>query len=483
MIVFIGTFLGSCTKNITDINEDTKRPYTAPAEALFSNAQKNLVDRISSTNVNDNVFRLYAQQTAQCTYPDESQYSMTTRAIPDRFWNHMYRDVLKDLREAKSLITATSPVTDAEKIVKANSLAVITINESLCWQYLVDAFGDVPYTEAFNIHNTLPKYDDDQAVYTSVMDDLKAAIASLDVTQGSLGGNDFIYGGNTTAWKKFGNSLLLRMAMRIADADGLAAKSKSMAEAAILDGVFERNDDNATFQYLDAAPNTNPLYVSLVLSGRKDFVGSNTMIDMMNTLEDPRRDAYFQMTDTSTEDGVEKWAFVGGQYGYANSYSANSRLGSIMHTATFPGVIMNNAEIQFLLAEAAERGYNVGGDIAADLYKEAIEASFEEWGVSGAADYLARADVDYATATGSWQQKIATQKWLALYNRGFEAWTEWRRFDYPIFNIPDGLTYEDIPSRFIFPTTEATLNGTNYDAAAAKFNSDSPQAKIFWDKN
>ncbi len=89
------------------------------------------------------------------------------------------------------------------------------------------------------------------------------------------------------------------------------------------------------------------------------------------------------------------------------------------------------------MAEAVERGFNVG-DTAKEHYNKAIEASFESWGAHGAADYLATDAVYYTKAHGNFKEKIGTQKWIALYNRGFEAWTEWRRFDFPRLNMPEG---------------------------------------------
>ena len=97
--------------------------------------------------------------------------------------------------------------------------------------------------------------------------------------------------------------------------------------------------------------------------------------------------------------------------------------------------------------------------------------------------YYAQADVDYTFAPGTWRQKIGIQKWLSLFNNGLEGWTAWRLLDFTAFAPPSGMVMGDIPTRFIYPISEATLNPSNYDAAAAKFNDDSMTAKIFWDVN
>ena len=116
-------------------------------------------------------------------------------------------------------------------------------------------------------------------------------------------------------------------------------------------------------------------------------------------------------------------------------------------------------------------------------YNRAIEAAFENWGVHGTNVYLANPAVNYLTAKGTYKEKIGTQKWLALYNRGFEAWTEWRRLDFPRLNVPAGKVYGDIPVRFTFPIEEQNLNTNSYNEAATAVGGDKVSTKLFWDKN
>ena len=97
--------------------------------------------------------------------------------------------------------------------------------------------------------------------------------------------------------------------------------------------------------------------------------------------------------------------------------------------------------------------------------------------------YLANANVAYATAPGDWKTKIGNQAWIALYNRGFDAWTEWRRLDAPTLNVPEGLTYGDIPVRYTYPVQEQNLNIENYNRASSAIGGDAVTVKIFWDKN
>ena len=148
-------------------------------------------------------------------------------------------------------------------------------------------------------------------------------------------------------------------------------------------------------------------------------------------------------------------------------------------------MILDYAEVQFLLAEAAERGFTVPST-AAEHYEEGIRASMEYWGVAPAdvTAYLANPEVAYATAAGDWKQKIGVQHWLALYNRGFEGWTVWRRLDFTGFNAPPQMDLTDIPKRFIFPIEEATLNNANLNEAIQLIGgTDSAQTPVFWDVN
>ena len=133
---------------------------------------------------------------------------------------------------------------------------------------------------------------------------------------------------------------------------------------------------------------------------------------------------------------------------------------------------MDYAEVQFYLAEAVERGMSVGGT-AASHYNEAITASMQYWGVSDAdiTSYRASPAVAYATAPETYKKKIGEQSWVAFYNRGFEAWTQWRRLDFPaLVAPPDALSV--IPVRYTYPTSEQNLNNANYKAASAKIGAD-----------
>lgn len=464
----------SCSKDIENLNEDTKNATEAAGETFVTGAQKNMVDMMASINVNTNVWRQFVQQVTSTTYNDEANYNIAQRRIPDGLWSTIYKDVLKDLDEGANIITATTPIGAAGATTQKNQLAIIEVMNVYAYSVLVETFGDVPYTEALDFTNVLPKYDDGQTVYVDLIARLSAAISNMDASGNSFGDSDLIYGGDVASWKKFANSLKLRMGLVIIDVDPALGASTVIAGAA---GAFTSNADNAVLNYLNSPPNTNPMWEDLVQSGRLDFIVAKPFVDQMNALNDPRRTVFF-------DDNIES-GYVGAIYGLNSSYGLFSHLGEIFYESTLAQVLLDYSNVEFMLAEAAERSV-IGAPAAAGAhYTAAITASFDYYGVSDAATYLAQPTVAYATATGTWKQKIGTQKWIALYNQGFNAWTEYRRLDYPALVAPDTADEAAdgvVPRRFTYPIGEQTLNGDSYTAAASAVGGDKLATKLFWDK-
>jgi hypothetical protein len=490
LLIFITVLFAACTENFDDFNIDKKNPASVNGEALFTGAQLSLTDQISTPNVNLNDFRLFAQYWTETTYTDEANYDILNRTVADFTFNRYYVHALNTFRESARLIRESETVTTSEAVVKQNKLHIIELMNVYAFQRLVDIFGNIPYTDALDIDNVIPIYDDAFTIYQDLISRANAAIAGLDDSEGSFGSADLIFGGDVSAWIKFGNSLKVKLGITIADHD--AALAKSTIESAI-NGIFESTADNALLQYQSSSPNSNPVYDELVLTGRKDFVGANTIIDLMNGLADPRLAAYYTQTDTSTETGVEKLAYVGGDYGYSSQYALYSHISDPILEPTFPGILLTYDEILFYLAEAAERGITVP-HTAEEYYNDAIAASFDFWdeycaealteaGVELDAEaYLAKPEVAYTTAQGDWKEKIGTQAYIALYTRGLEGWTEWRRLDHPAFNMPPTPVSDAIPTRFTYPINEQTLNPDNYKAAAIAVGGDELTTKLFWDK-
>lgn len=453
----------SCTNELIKLNEDTKHATTAGAETFFSNATKNLSDNLNSIEyraTGPGITRLWAQQLTSVTYLEGVTY------IPEFSWSALYEGVLNNLKESSETLSEAEEVTPTVK----NQLSMVEIMTVFTYANLVESYGNIPYSEALDFENPRPKYDDGETVYMDLLDRLSNAISEMDENADGFGAADLVYGGDVQKWIKFGNSLKLRMGMRIIDAlpaDGIKAVSEASTN------LISSNDENALFRYLPDYPNTNPWWSFLVREGLKYFVGTETFLGKMNDLEDPRREVFF--TPLNGE-------YKGAKYGVTQNYASYSREGAFYREPDLPVIFMDYAQVEFLLAEAAERGISGISDPESH-YNKAIKASFEYYGLSedDTHNYLNQSHVKYSSAEGNWKEKIGVQKWLALFDQGFEAWTEYRRLGFPKLSAPGHADSDIVPLRFLYPISEQTLNGDNYKEAASAIGGDTYSTGLFWD--
>lgn len=296
-------------------------------------------------------------------------------------------------------------------------------------------------------------------------------MSSLDASNTSFLSGDIIYGGDVAAWKKLGASLMMRAAMRIADVN--EAKAREYFTKGMNYGPIASSADNALYQF-DANPEiANPLYIDQAINNRDDFAVSDVLVNKLEALGDPRIAAYAGVTNSGEYEGLP--------YGLTDAEafalkSLTSRPSELVRSADAPHVVMDFAEVSFLMAEAVERGF-ITGD-AAQFYNDAVGASLEYWGYANDADAYITANPYDAT---NWKASIGEQKWLAFYMNGPQAWAEWRRLDYPQLTVPEAAVISVIPVRLPYPISEDTRNGTALSAATSDIN-DLTQ-KLWWDVN
>ena len=243
------------------MNVDIKNATAAPAETFFNNAVKNLSDRLSSNTYGAtgspwNISRLLVQQMSSVTYNEGTTYYTSYT------WDQVYMGVLNNLKQSRSVIESEE---SANTAVSANQLAIIEIVEVYTYAKLVESFGDIPYSQALDVDNISPVFDEDDAIYEDLISRLTTAIQSLDESQAGWN-QDILYNGNVAGWKKFGSSLLFQMGMRIIDA------KPNLAENAIstaLPNVFTSNADIAEVEMLSSQPNTSQLYVDIAVGNRR----------------------------------------------------------------------------------------------------------------------------------------------------------------------------------------------------------------------
>lgn len=544
--ILLVSLLQSCGReSMSELNTDPNSYYTTVPSAVLTYAQKQLADFVSTPNVNVNNLRLTTQYWQETTYLDESRYDFSTRNVSDQTWNYLYVRVIKNLDQARKLVLAYTPTANEASTweqTKKNQLAVIELQQVYAFQLLVDLYGDIPYSEASDIDaNPLPKYDSGKDIYASLIARTKVAVASLDPAGKSFSSGDKIYNGNVAKWEKFGNSLLLKLGIAIADSD--AGLAQSTVQTAITRGVFTSKADDGLLAYL-TSPNYSQLYANLVASNRNDYVSGKTLVDYMNASNDVRRDVYFQKnvhylagsvtgvtgstvtytpadtapavapqvgddvfvmpnTKVGTITSISGNSFTlsgykpgdivaendlgfgfyykGGTIGLSSSFNSNSRPGAFAYAQSTPGILLNYTEVAFYLAEASAR-WNIGGTPAVN-YANAVTASFLQWGKTAAeaTAYIAAHPYD---AT-NWKKSIGEQAWVAMYDQSPTSFNFYRRLDYPVL-LPaaNAVTASNnkVPVRLQYPVSEQTTNPTNYGAGSTAIGGDFLYTKLFWDK-
>jgi len=471
-ILLIGLSLGivSCKKELANINKNPNASENPQPDYLLTAAEKLTADAYWGVDNNMNSSLLFIQHWAKIQYTDPDRYIENNNSFTT-LWKTLYGQSITDLNKV---------ITIADQQQKPNYKAVALTLRSWVFQLLTDTYGDIPYRQAGKIDSFLtPAYDKQEDVYLGLLSDLKTAQATLSASGGTIAG-DPLYGGNIGSWKKFINSLRIRIALRIADKDPVQAQQVFTDIQTEGGGYFTSNGDMAALVYQDS-PNQNP--VSLTFDTRQDYRISKTIVDKLTSLNDPRLPIYAQLTDSAPR--VYKGVPNGLLTNDANSLglSKTSRPGDYFRAPHAPAVIMSYAEVLFDLSEAVSRGF-ITGD-ASDLYRQAILASLAQYGIIDAtvtANYLAQASVQYNA--GNFKQSVGEQKWLALFGQGLEAFAEWRRLDYPkLAPAVAGVLGGQMPVRFIYPGSEQSLNGANYTKAVQDQGADALTTKLWLDVN
>ncbi|MFK7796185.1 MAG: SusD/RagB family nutrient-binding outer membrane lipoprotein [Aureispira sp.] len=468
------------------INTDPNNSTTTSTSFLLTNAQKSMMDFTWDEWFNGRRGNQLAQYWASNQYSAESRYALRV-GITNNYWSFFYTRSLQDLQEIIRL-NESEPGDYVGFGANDNQIAIAKTLQAWLYQNMTDSWGPIPFSQALGgAEFPFPKYDSQEEVYTGLLAMLNDAIARFDDTDGSVKG-DMIYNGDVAKWKKFANSLKMRVAMRMADVK--PTEAATAVSEAITAGVMTSNADNALFPYMNGAPNNNPLAEDY--KTRNDFAASNTMVDELARLGDPRVGFFY----TPTANGG---TFVGEVYGLTEADAALTADADISQrnaqvlAETAPGIFMDYAQVEFLLAEAAERGMS-GAGAAATHYNNGVTASMEYWDVAGTlsatdiTNYLARPEVDYTTLMGTqtWREVIGRQKWIALYMQGVQGWAEYRRLDFGILQAPAGGTLmgTGIPNRMIYPTDEMTLNGEQYQTGVVALGgADAYETKLWWDVN
>lgn len=390
-------------------------------------------------------------------------------------------------------------------------ISVSDIIKVLAMSRITDIYGPIPYSKIGEDGKLNAPYDSQEQIYTKMMDELDAAISALTAnrTADFTSKADQVYKGKVEKWIKLANSVKLRLAIRLANVKPEYAKTKAEEVANHEVGAMASNDDNAFL----SVTNTNPFRVVMYEYNLGDSRVSADITALMNSYKDPRRDKYFTQT-AFTKTGVVN-GFNGFRSGIMIPAIPEIKQYSNMNVSTNSSVMwMNAAETAFLKAEGALRGWEMGGT-AEEFYNNGITLSFDQWGASGASQYLADATsvplayqdplgtFSYSGAVSSitikWSsaadfeqnlERIITQKWIANFPLGIEAWSEFRRTGYPKLmkvesNKSSGTVDTDrMARRLRYPIEEYTENAENVSIAVSQYlkGPDNMGTDVWWAK-
>ena len=396
-------------------------------------------------------------------------------------WDRYYPDVIKEIEDIRAQLTSEGN--------SGSEMGMLRILRVFAFTRLTDIYGDIPYSEAGQgyINGILkPKYDAQQDIYMDMLKELEAAVAQLGSST-TMGAGDIMFQGDMAKWKAWGNSMMLRLAMRLTKAD--SATAKAWAEKAVAAGTMTSNDHIAMVQHTDGPAGINKNGHGEVWQADGNARMSKTFMDWMS--DDPRLTVLAQRTSDGSTAVADLIGMPNGSDG--NSIPDNSIYASLnddLKGVDVPMVFHSYAEVRLLKAEMAFRGWSVPGD-AKTHYEAGVKAAMQMLGtiypkttaISDAevATYLAAKPYD---AARGWEM-ISEQYWAATLLNEYESFNNWRRTGYPTLtpvNYDGNVTGGTIPRRLIYPVSEQNTNGDNYGAAVARQGADNFTTRIWWDK-
>lgn len=462
LVASLALLSAACDDGLTELNRNPNEPTDVGAEYLFTNAVEASVSRVTGSSLNLDLVGLWAQHYAETRYTTEDRYELSDGSVQTH-WSNFWAGPMQDFNEVITKGKAAS-----RPNVEAMGLVMRTWNQ----QVITDLWGDVGYSEALAGRtpgsSNVVAYDTQEQVYEGMLNDLERATTLLDPAGVRMGNADLIYRGDPAKWAKFANSLRLRMAMRMSQGDPATARAEFAAAMAA--GVFTSNADNAVLWYVDNGVDVHPLHA--YYRAAPTHAISATLVDTLQRNADPRLAIYATPNAAGRYRGMRNGSLAD------PPLDSISRIGTYFTRAGAPSYLMTYAEVLFLQAEAAERGW-IAGDAAA-LYRQAITAHMLQLSVPQAAitTYLAQPAVAYAGL-----RSIGVQKWIALFGNGPEAYAEWRRTGFPNLTAgPDALNDNRIPVRLPYPASEQSLNKAAVDAAMARQGGATLNSPVWWDQ-
>jgi len=511
----LAAFAAGCTKNFEDYNTN-KHQATEEQMATDDNLFGAFFQQIERSVI---IYRdgKYLDSDYQIMYNLAAEtycgyMAPTLGAVPstgnfydkDGWTRSMYVNKFTYGMNAWLLLDETAKEAGLSHIVAlGNVLKIATMHQ------VTDYQGPMPYSQ---VGKTLtPDYDSQESIYRSFLAELDEAISTLEAFESANPGAaimpdfDIVYGGNVAKWIRFANSLRLRLAMRCVYADEALAQAEAEKSLASAYGVITDNADNAVVSGVEH----HPLYEINVNFNDADTQMNADMDCYLNGYDDPRTFKIAKAASDGKFHGVRNGLTTTVWDVYKNKAGKVSAPNATIYNITW----INAAEVYFLRAEGALRGWSMGGT-AKNLYEEGIRTSFSEWGATGADSYVANSTAKPAAfvdnsgqnngtsapsaITIAWNdndsfetslERLMTQKWIAMFPNGCEAWAEYRRTGYPkllrvVSNMSNGVVDDDLQIRRVpFPISEYSTNPSGVAAGVAALGGlDNSGTKLWWDQ-
>lgn len=493
--LLISILLISCDfeeKNISPNNSSTIQP-----EALLTYSQFYTSNQGLSKRTQVGYCMMMVQQTASLERDEMAGDKYLETEMLGVFFTDSYTSGIKNIQE---LINQTE-----DQAEWANTYAAALIWKSFLFHRITDLYGDIPYSEAGNgfvTQNFYPKYDTQKSVYEGMIADIERGLSILNENNSTAIKGDIIYQGNIEKWKRFGNSLLLRLGMRLEHADEQLARTT--VTKAIQGGVMKETDDICMVKYISGKSSTeNPLSTvfrdhGLVKSGAVKI--STRFMNQLKQTADPRMKVYFSLPDGNNNPEDQK-ALPNG-YDILSIYQGEPTFTTLaaysnFNTATIlqldaPVFHLSYAEVELLKAEAIIKGWISGN--AEESYENAVRSSMQQQAYYGAEGIISEDEIETylsqnlfanASTTEAKLNVLGTEFWIATFINGYESYAHWRRTGYPIL-FP--ISYESsphkgqIPRRFSYPTAEYSINPDQVKEAAERQGGDELSTPVWWDK-
>lgn len=485
IMLLIVLLMSSCAKNFESLNTDPNRPKEVNPGVMLGQLQYRIVS--SAVTSSRNFTHELMQVDAPRSSPGGTGLHRYVVNPGGAVWSNFY-NYLTDIEDIYRI---------ADELNEPNYKAIALIYKSWAYSILTDLYGDVPFSEATKATegNFQPAFDKQKDIYTRILADLETANDLINTTKALTYGGDILYNANALSgtvnpgmvkWKRFCNSLKLRLLLRISKRnDELSINNRIAAMLAdpVKYPMFAANSDEAIFKFTGSFPYFNPYYNARQLDWRDGTYFTKFFIDKMNADNDPRRTLW---STTVAVGGVQSYVGIESGYPVTTEYQVgrNSSYSDVLKTYVPMGIMMTLSELEFIKAELAVKGFSTGRT-AKQHYDAGVTASMIQWGLTLPAGYLSQSGVVYdATATTAQQmERIMLQKYYAYFFVDYQSWFEKRRTGYPVLPRGAGIPAENkFPSRVPYPTYLQSLNAANLAKAIASMGGDNSDIKVWWEK-